>query len=160
MYVCVFLGCCRTEEEWEVACSGSAVLAEDGTWVLEAHKTRTFPWGDGLPNTERANCGLRLARLLDVTELPESDSFFGVRQMIGNVWEWTSSSFLPYPGFIIDFPYKDNSAPFFGDKVKVARGGCFATADEVLLCGGAYRSFYHVTDRPELCVGFRTCALQ
>ena len=56
-------------------------------------------------------------------------------------------------------PYREQSAPWFGVN-KVARGGCFATPDLLLnLRGGEYRSFYHPTDRPELAVGFRTCAL-
>ncbi len=79
--------------------------------------------------------------------------------MIGNVWEWTSTTFYPYPGFVMDFPYRENSTMSFGENTKVARGGCYATCDLVLLGGGSYRSFYHVSKRPELCVGFRTCAL-
>ena len=79
--------------------------------------------------------------------------------MVGNVWEWTSTTFYPYPGYIVDYPYREQSCPWFGVQ-KIARGGCFATPDLLMnLRGGEYRSFYHPTDRPELPVGFRTCAL-
>ena len=64
-----------------------------------------MPWGDGPPTTARANCGMRHATLLDVHELPAGDSIWGVRQMLGNVWEWTSTQFYPYPGYVMDFPY-------------------------------------------------------
>lgn len=63
---------------------------------------------------------------------------------------------LQFPGYVLDYPYREQSAPWFGMQ-KVARGGCFATPD--LLLRGEYRSFYHATDRPELAIGFRTCAL-
>ncbi|HEY7950750.1 MAG TPA: SUMF1/EgtB/PvdO family nonheme iron enzyme [Solirubrobacterales bacterium] len=45
---------------------------------------------------------------------------------VGLVWEWTSSDFLAYPGFEA-FPYREYSAPFFGDEYKVLRGGSWAT---------------------------------
>ena len=58
-----------------------------------------------------------------------------------------------------DYPYREQSAPHFGVN-KVARGGCFATPDLLLNTrGGEYRSFYSPSERRELCVGFRTCAL-
>jgi iron(II)-dependent oxidoreductase len=44
----------------------------------------------------------------------------------GRVWEWTSSDFLPYPGFR-SFPYREYSEVFFGDEYKVLRGGSWAT---------------------------------
>ena len=47
-------------------------------------------------------------------------------QMVGQVWEWTSSDFLPYPGFEA-FPYPEYSEVFFGDEYKVLRGGSWAT---------------------------------
>ena len=50
---------------------------------------------------------------------------------VGQVWEWTSSDFLAYPGFEA-FPYREYSAPFFGDEYKVLRGGSWATHPSVM----------------------------
>ncbi len=52
-------------------------------------------------------------------------------QMVGRAWEWTSSDFLPYPGFEA-FPYREYSEVFFGDGYKVLRGGSWATARNVI----------------------------
>jgi iron(II)-dependent oxidoreductase len=52
-------------------------------------------------------------------------------QVVGQVWEWTSSDFLPYPGFEA-FPYREYSEAFFGDAYKVLRGGSWATSREVI----------------------------
>jgi gamma-glutamyl hercynylcysteine S-oxide synthase len=52
-------------------------------------------------------------------------------ELVGQVWEWTSSNFLAYPGFEA-FPYREYSEPFFGDIYKVLRGGSWATAREVM----------------------------
>ncbi len=49
---------------------------------------------------------------------------------IGQVWEWTSSSFLPYPGFRAH-PYREYSEVFFGDGYRVLRGGSWATHERV-----------------------------
>jgi gamma-glutamyl hercynylcysteine S-oxide synthase len=78
----------------------------------------------------------------------------GLEGMLGNVWEWTASTFLPYPGFVRD-PYKEYSEPWFGTH-KVLRGGSFATPP-----GEArvrFRNFY-MPDRADVFCGFRTCAL-
>ena len=91
-----------TEAEWEAACCG-VPTADDGH--LAPHKGRPMPWGAGPPTTARVNCGMRHAALLDVHELPSGDSIWGVRQMLGNVWEWTATQFYPYPGYVMDFPY-------------------------------------------------------
>jgi iron(II)-dependent oxidoreductase len=50
----------------------------------------------------------------------------GPRQMIGDVWEWTSTDFGGYPGFV-SFPYREYSEVFFGPEYKVLRGGSWAT---------------------------------
>jgi iron(II)-dependent oxidoreductase len=46
--------------------------------------------------------------------------------MIGDAWEWTSSTFAGYPGFIAD-PYREYSEVFFNEGYKVLRGGSWAT---------------------------------
>ena len=57
---------------------------------------------------------------------PAGESACGARQMLGDVWEWTSSGFDAYPGFEA-FPYPEYSQDFFGGPFKVLRGGSWAT---------------------------------
>jgi iron(II)-dependent oxidoreductase len=70
----------------------------------------------------------------------------------GAVWEWTSSDFAPYPGFVID-PYKEYSEPWFGTH-KVLRGASFTTPRRMLR--RTFRNFY-MADRGDVFCGFRTC---
>ncbi|MCT9930859.1 ergothioneine biosynthesis protein EgtB [Planotetraspora sp. A-T 1434] len=100
-----------TEAEWEKACGG-----------------RTYPWGDGDPGLAHANLGHRAARPAPIGAFPEGASPYGAEQLIGDVWEWTDSWFLPYPGFR-SFPYKEYSEVFFGETetYRVLRGGSWAT---------------------------------
>ena len=117
---------------------------------------RRLPWGDDWPSSpaaEPANLDWRAMGCMDVAAFPAGDSSFGCRQMFGNVWEWTASDFLPYPGFAAD-PYKEYSEPWFGTH-KVLRGGCWATRSRLLR--NTYRNFYR-RDRRDVWAGFRTCA--
>ena len=77
----------------------------------------------------------------------------GLAHVFGNVWEWTASPFVPYPGFAAD-PYADYSAPWFGNH-RVMRGGSFAT--RARLVHARMRNFY-LPERHDVFVGFRTCA--
>jgi gamma-glutamyl hercynylcysteine S-oxide synthase len=61
----------------------------------------------------------------------DAPSDCGAVQMLGDVWEWTSSDFLAYPGFEA-FPYPEYSEVFFGDEYKVLRGGAWATRTSVI----------------------------
>ena len=142
------------EAEWEAAAAGEPT--PDRTAL--APRKRRFPWGEGEPTPERANLDWRAMGCLDVGALPAGDSAFGCRQMIGNVWEWTASPFLPYPGFRADEAYPEYSAPWFEtarSPRKVLRGGCWATTTRLIRT--TWRNFYPA-DRVNVWAGFRTCA--
>jgi iron(II)-dependent oxidoreductase len=72
--------------------------------------------------------------------------------MIGNVWEWTSTTFGPYPAFEAG-PYRDYSLPWFGTH-RVLRGGAYATRARLLR--NTWRNFY-TPERRDVLAGFRTC---
>jgi gamma-glutamyl hercynylcysteine S-oxide synthase len=72
----------------------------------------------------------------------------------GEVWEWTSSAFVPYPGFVAH-PYLDYSAPWFGSR-QVLRGACLAT--QPMMRNVKYRNYF-TPDRTDIYSGFRTCGL-
>lgn len=72
----------------------------------------------------------------------------------GDVWEWTSSPFAPYPGFAAH-PYLDYSEPWFGSR-QVLRGACAAT--QPMMKNVKYRNYF-TPDRTDIYAGFRTCGL-
>ena len=78
----------------------------------------------------------------------------GFEQAAGSLWQWTSSAFLPYPGFLRD-PYAEYSEPWFATH-RVLRGGSFATP--ATIAHRRFRNFY-VPGRADIFAGFRTCAL-
>ena len=139
-----------SEVEWEAAALGEPA---QGNSRLAAKK-RTYPWGEQPPDTRQANLDGRALGCIDVAALPEGDSAFGCRQMLGNVWEWTSDTFAPYPGFSPD-AYKEYSEPLFYD-TKVLKGGTWATRSRMIT--GRYRNFF-TPDRRDVLAGFRTCSL-
>ena len=110
------------------------------------------PWHSTRASTAHAN--LEGSVRSPVAAYPGGDTLRGCRQLFGNVWEWTASTFGPYPGFVAD-PYKEYSAPWFGTH-KVLRGGSFATP--VRLLRTTWRNFY-TPDRYDVFAGFRTCAV-
>jgi iron(II)-dependent oxidoreductase len=71
------------------------------------------------------------------------------------VWEWTASPFLPYPGFSPD-PYAEYAAPFFHTHRGV-RGGSFATRPRMR--NARYRNYYEPR-RDDIFIGFRSCPLR
>src|SRR5262249_22122901 len=108
---------------------------------------------DEPPSPKRANLDWHGMGTAPVDACPASDSAFGLRQLTGNVWEWTSSAFEPYPGFVAD-PYEEYSEPWFGTH-KVLRGGCWCTRSRLLR--NSWRNFYR-PERRDVWAGFRTCA--
>ncbi|HVL16789.1 MAG TPA: ergothioneine biosynthesis protein EgtB, partial [Gemmatimonadales bacterium] len=104
-----------SEREWEKACA----------WDPGAGRRRRWPWGDSEWTSALANLGGDALRPAPVGAYPAGASAYGVEQMIGDVWEWTSSGFEPWPGFT-PMLYADYSAPFFGGDYRVLRGGSWA----------------------------------
>lgn len=133
-----------TEAEWEKAAS----------WDPQRQSKRRYPWGDEDPSTEQANLGQRHFGPATAGAYADGASAYGVLQMIGDVWEWTSSDFLPYPSFA-SFPYPEYSEVFFGDEYKILRGGSWATHPT------AIRATFRNWDYPirrQIFAGFRCAA--
>ncbi|WP_411093376.1 ergothioneine biosynthesis protein EgtB [Streptomyces sp. 049-1] len=131
-----------TEAEWEKA----------ARWDPESGRSRRYPWGDTDPGTEHANLGTRHLRPAPAGSYPQGAAPSGARQLIGDVWEWTSSEFTPYPGFAA-FPYREYSDVFFGPEYKVLRGGAFGV--DPVACRGTFRNWDYPVRR-QIFAGFRT----
>jgi iron(II)-dependent oxidoreductase len=110
-----------TEVEWEKAAA----------WDPETRRRRRFPWGSAEPTAALANLGGHALRPAAVGAYPAGASAYGVEQLIGDVWEWTSSAFRPWPGFR-PMLYANYSAPFFDGDYRVLRGGSWAVAGSVV----------------------------
>jgi gamma-glutamyl hercynylcysteine S-oxide synthase len=132
-----------TEAEWEKAARYDPATG----------RSRRYPWGDEDPDPRRANLAGRHLRPAPVGAYPDGVSPLGVQQLIGDVWEWTSSDFLPYPGFAA-FPYREYSEVFFGGPYKVLRGGSWAV--DPVACRGTFRNWDYPIRR-QIFAGFR-CA--
>jgi gamma-glutamyl hercynylcysteine S-oxide synthase len=110
-----------TEVEWEKAC----------VWDPEASARRRFPWGASEPTEHLVNLGGDALRAAPVGAYPASASAYGAEQMLGDVWEWTTSPLRPWPGFT-PMIYERYSQPFFDGDYKVLRGGSWAVAPSIL----------------------------
>src|SRR6186713_323102 len=122
-----------TEAEWEKAAS----------WNEDLKKKTIYPWGDKLPSDHNAN-------LLEswnwapsqIGSYPQGKSYYGCQQMLGDVWEWTSSEYVLYPGFRSKFSeYTDKWAI----NQKVLRGGSFATPRSQIR--NSYRNYFKPHER-------------
>lgn len=110
-----------TEIEWEKACA----------WDPATGTRRRYPWGAAEPTAELANLGGAALRPAPVGAYPRGASAYGAQQLLGDVWEWTSSSLQPWPGFS-PMIYQRYSEPFFNGDYRVLRGGSWAVAPEIL----------------------------
>lgn len=110
-----------TEQQWHRAAYGST-----------GAKERSFPWGNQAPDSRFGNFDFQRWDPAPVNAYPDGRSAFGVEGMLGNGWEWTSTTFDPFPGFE-PFPfYPGYSANFFDGKHFVMKGGSPRTAQCML----------------------------
>jgi iron(II)-dependent oxidoreductase len=105
-----------TEAEWEAAAAGA--------------------------DRERANLDQLAFGCAPAGAYADAPAASGAVQMLGDVWEWTSSEFAAYPGFEA-FPYGEYSEVFFGPQYRVLRGGSWATRRNVI------RTSFRNWDLPE-----------
>ena len=131
-----------TEAEWEKAAA----------FDPKTRQQTTFPWGNHPVDETKANLfenGLWVPATIGA--FPNGQNSYGCQQMIGDVWEWTTSDYVPYPGFKSEFDeYNDK---WFVNQ-KVLRGGSYATPQAHLRA--TYRNFFHAHER-WMVSGFR-CA--
>ena len=129
-----------TEAEWEKA----------ALWNDKKEIKTIFPWGNEKPTESHANLlESNIWNCSNVGAYENGKSNYGCYQMIGDVWEWTSSEFIGYPGFKSGFDeYNDK---WFTNQ-KVLRGGSFGTPSKSIR--GSYRNFFRLDER-WLISGFR-----
>jgi ergothioneine biosynthesis protein EgtB len=131
-----------TEAEWEKAAA----------WDEDRGRKRLYPWGEDKPDETKANLlESRVWKPTDVLTYETGKSYYGCYGMMSDCWEWTSSEFMPYPGFKSGFAeYNDK---WFGNQ-KVLRGGSFGTPKDSTR--NTYRNFFRPHER-WMIAGFR-CA--
>jgi iron(II)-dependent oxidoreductase len=135
-----------TEFEWEKAATWDQI-----TDPAHPHALR-YPWGNRRPVPGlHANLDHRAGGTTPADGHPAGRSPYGCLGMIGDVWEWTSTRFDGYPGFVA-FPYREYSEVFFGDDYRVLRGGSWATRSRVAT--PTFRNWDH-PQRRQIFAGFR-----
>ena len=114
---------------------------------------RTFPWGDAPPDRTRGNFDFRSWEPIPAGARPAGASAWGVHDLIGNGWEWTSTIFGPFRGFEPMTSYPEYSADFFDGQHFVMKGASPATAAE--LVRRSFRNWFR-PNYPYVYAKFRT----
>lgn len=110
-----------TEAEYHRAAFG----APDGS-------ERLYPWGDDPPRSSHGNFDFQFWDPAPVGCFPEGASAWGVEELIGNGWEWTSTIFDRFDGFSPMPSYPIYSTDFFDGKHYVMKGASPVTAKELV----------------------------
>jgi len=113
---------------------------------------RSFPWGDEAPRFQHGNFDFQVWDPVPVTAQSDGNSGFGVAQMVGNGWEWTSTPFYPFKGFSPLSTYPGYSARFFDEDHYVVKGGGPRTASRLLR--RSFRNWFRQS-YPYAYIGFR-----
>ena len=135
-----------TEAEYHRAAFGTP----DGK---EKELEQAFPWGDAAPDASRGNFDFASWDPVPVGARPRGASAWGVQDLVGNGWEWTSTVFGPFPGFEPMASYPEYSADFFDGQHYVMKGASPATARE--LVRRSFRNWFR-PNYPYVYAAFRT----
>ena len=126
-----------------------AALPSEAQWEKSARGSdgRLFPWGDAEPTNEDANFGNSIGDTTEVGTHKSGASIFGVLDLAGNVWEWTSSIHREYP-------YNSNDGRedvnLWG--ARVVRGGNYLSAAKNIRCADRHSIYPSARD---IYIGFR-----
>ena len=131
-----------TEAEYHRAAYGTPSGAE-----------RSYPWGEAPPDASHGNFDFQRFDPVPVGSYPGGASAWGVHDLVGNGWEWTSAIFAPFQGFSPMVSYPEYSADFFDGQHFVMKGGSPATAKELLR--RSFRNWFR-PNYPYVYAGFRT----
>ena len=93
---------------------------------------RPYPWGDAAPTAQYGVFDFNSWEPQPVGTHPRGASAWGVEDLMGNGWEWTSTIFRPFPGFSASPCYPEYSADFFDESHYVMKGASSATARELM----------------------------
>lgn len=130
-----------TEAEWEKAAS----------WDAGAQRRCIYPWGNAQPDASQCNHDNKIGRTTPVNAYSAGQSAYGCYDLLGNVWEWTSSWFDAYEGFV-SYPYRGYSQVYFDKQHRVLKGGSWATRPWSMR--SSFRNWYYPEIR-QILAGFR-----
>lgn len=110
-----------TEAEFQRAAFGTP---DDGE--------RQYPWGNAEPSGGHGVFDFTTWDPEPAGSYRDGRSAWGIDDLVGNGWEWTSTPFAPFPGFVPLPSYPEYSADFFDEEHFVMKGASPATARELL----------------------------
>ena len=123
-------------------------LPSEAEWEYAASRAGgPYPWGEAQPTDRRAVHALENWAPAPVATRLQGRTPDGIFDLAGNVWEWTSSPFLPYEGFEA-YPYEGYSKDHMKGAHRVCRGGSWATSPGLLR--KTFRNWYVPTYRQGL----------
>jgi formylglycine-generating enzyme required for sulfatase activity len=102
------------------------------TYGTPSDEERRYPWGAAPPDRSRGHFDFALWDPVPAGSRPAGTSAWGVHDLVGNGWEWTSTLFAPFPGFEPMVSYPEYSAEFFDGQHYVMKGASSATAKELI----------------------------
>lgn len=117
---------------------------------------RALPWGEAAPDGSRGLFDFASWDPVPVGRFPAGQSAWGIHDLMGNGWEWTSTVFAPFEGFAPMASYPEYSADFFDGQHLVMKGASPATAAPLLR--RSFRNWFRPT-YPYVYATFR-CARQ
>lgn len=133
-------------------------LASEAEYHRAAYGTgdgleRSQPWGTADPSSPVGNFDFQSWDPVAVGSFPAGRSAFGVDDLVGNGWEWTSSIFAPFPGFEPMASYPEYSADFFDNQHFVMKGASPVTSRRLIR--RSFRNWFR-PNYPYVYASFRT----